>query len=99
MIISSKSSATHDEAERSEGWVGGQLDKVEQSLRFLETHTDRFADSVDIRTSSVGCALGYLGFRFNHLAWRGRCPRLLRCFAGFGGRASMQATMPQARAA
>jgi glutathione S-transferase len=91
--------ATHDEAARSEGWVRGQLDKVEQSLRFLEAHVDDFADSVDIGTISIGCALGYLDFRFDHLGWRERCPSLARWYEGFGARTSMQATMPQAPAA
>lgn len=70
--------ATHDEAARSKGWIQGQLDKVEQSLRFLETHVADFASSVDIGAISIGCALGYLDFRFDHPAWRARCPSLAR---------------------
>jgi glutathione S-transferase len=91
--------ATHDEGARSAAWVAGQLDKVEQSLRFLEERVDGFANRVDIGAITVGCALGYLDFRFDDLAWRASCPGLARWFEAFGGRQSMRATTPQVRPA
>lgn len=52
-------------------------------------------DGADIGQISVGCALGYLDFRFDELAWRQGCPALSAWFRTFSERESMRLTFPQ----
>ena len=49
---------------------------------------------VDIGTISLGCALGYLDFRFGDLDWRASRPNLAAWWSGFSSRPSMVATAP-----
>jgi glutathione S-transferase len=84
------------EANRWPGWVDAQMAKINASLAQLETHVAAFANRVDIGTISVGCALGWLDFRFADLGWRNACPTLATWFANFDERSSMRATRPAA---
>ncbi len=43
---------------------------------------------------TVACALGYLDYRFNSLAWRNTAPRLAQWFAETSLRPSLAATQP-----
>ena len=75
-------------------WSAGQLGKVDRVVDALEEAADGFGDRVDIGTISVGCACGYLDFRYGDRNWRGSHPKLATWFANFEQRPSMQATMP-----
>ena len=76
-------------------WLDGQLDKVARALDALETaDAGDFGDRIDIGTITVGCALGYLDFRFPKLAWRTGRPLLAAWFEGFAARPSMLQTVP-----
>ncbi|GGF42934.1 glutathione S-transferase [Aliidongia dinghuensis] len=75
-------------------WEAGQYDKILSSLDLLESRTGEFADRVDIGTITIGCALGYLDFRFGDLDWRASHPGLAAWYAGFSARPSMKATVP-----
>ena len=77
-------------------WLAGQLDKVTCGLAELEQRSAGFGDRVDIGTIAVGCALGYLDFRYASLAWRDKHPNVSTWFERFGARASMVATRPVA---
>src|SRR5208283_1352171 len=81
---------------RWDDWVAGQLDKVACGLDDIERRAARLADRVDAGTIALGCALGYLDFRFATLAWRDRCPNAAVWFEQFGGRDSMVSTQPPA---
>ena len=76
-------------------WRDGQHDKVEKCLDRLEQTAPGLATRVDIGAIAVGCALGYIDFRFPDLGWRTACPTLAGWFATFAKRASMVATEPQ----
>ncbi|HEX6012213.1 MAG TPA: glutathione S-transferase [Geminicoccaceae bacterium] len=82
------------EPRRWPAWIDGQLDKVTRGLDRLELEADRLTDAADIGAIAVGCALGYLDFRFPDLGWRERRPRLAGWFEGFAARRSMQETRP-----
>ena len=43
---------------------------------------------------TIGCALGYLDFRFPELDWRTAHPRAAAWFAVFNQMPAMQATLP-----
>lgn len=75
-------------------WSAGQMGKVDRVVDALEAAADSLGDRVDIGTISVGCACGYLDFRYGDRNWRGSHPKLAAWFAGFEARPSMQATMP-----
>ena len=75
-------------------WSAGQLAKVDRVVNALEAAAHGWGDKVDIGTISVGCACGYLDYRYNDRNWRGSHPELASWFAKFEQRASMQATMP-----
>lgn len=46
----------------------------------------------DIGDIAIGCALGYLDYRFGTLAWRTEAPRLAAWFEALGARPSFRAT-------
>lgn len=50
------------------------------------------ATSLDIGHIAIGCALGYIDYRFDTLAWRSRAPRLAEWFEELCKRPSFVAT-------
>jgi glutathione S-transferase len=77
-------------------WVEGQRRKILQSLDVLEGEARALFGDLTIGHISIGCALGYLDFRFADEEWRKGRPALSEFFASFGARASMVATAPPA---
>jgi glutathione S-transferase len=75
-------------------WVAGQMGKIRRTLDALEAEADGLAGRVDIGTIAIGCALGYLDFRYPDEGWREGRPRLAAWFDGFARRPSMGATAP-----
>jgi glutathione S-transferase len=93
-------SVLRPEALRWPDWLSGQMKKVVGGLDWLEANVAvignaRAADA-DLGQIAVGCALGYLDFRFADLGWRATRPALAGWFMEFSERASMQRTMPTA---
>ncbi len=84
------------EALQWKDWIEGQMDKVNCGLAEIEQHAGTFQKRIDVGTISIGCALGYLDFRYASMAWRDRCPQLAAWFAEFAERESMRATRPPA---
>jgi len=81
--------------ERSPPWVTKQQAKVEGGLDALEREVGSFGKEPTIDQIAVGCALGYLDFRFAADRWRDRRPTLARWYEGFAKRPSMLATEPK----
>lgn len=75
-------------------WEKGQADKVASSLDLLERRAVDLSERVDIGTITVGCALGYLDFRFADLDWRASRPGLATWFERFSERPSMKHSAP-----
>jgi len=65
--------------------IGSGLDRIEAEGLSL-------AGSADIGHIAVGCALGYLDFRFGADDWRHSRPRLSAWYAEFARRPAMRAT-------
>ena len=76
-------------------WVDGQQRKVKAGLDALEQEADSFGKGVDIGLITIGCALGYLDFRFAADEWRKGHPKLAAWHEGFSARPSMRETVPQ----
>jgi glutathione S-transferase len=83
------------EALRWKDWIDGQMDKVNCGLVELERRAGTL-NRVDLGTIAIGCALGYLDFRFASLGWQKTYPKTAAWFSGFGARESMMATRPPA---
>jgi glutathione S-transferase len=80
---------------RWDTWIQGQLLKVDQSLDFLERNIGDL-EGLTIGTVAVGCALGYLDFRYADRRWRDGRPRLAAWWETTGRRPSFQQTVPHA---
>jgi len=69
--------------------------KTRAALAVLETEADALATApFSIGTLTVGCALGYLDYRFDALGWRQLAPGLAAWEAELARRPAMQATRP-----
>ena len=95
-VLARYETAMRPEALRWTDWTAGQLEKVASGLAEFEARAVAFGDRVDLGTIAVGCALGYLDFRFASLGWRDAHPNAAAWFEWFGGRDSMVATRPPA---
>lgn len=78
-------------------WIDGQTRKMRGALASLEMELEAgdLGGSLNIGQIAVGCALGYLDFRFASEEWRSRHRRLAGWFEDFAQRKSMQQTIPQ----
>jgi glutathione S-transferase len=74
-------------------WLNGQMDKINSSLDQMEAEAVEFA-GVDAGLIAIGCALGYLDFRFPDHDWRAGRAVLTGWFDEFSKRASMVDTRP-----
>ena len=67
-------------SERSQAWIDRQMDKVHASLKAMAQGLgDKpFCSGIHLSLSdiAVGCALGWLEFRFPDIAWRSEYPNL-----------------------
>ena len=69
--------------------------KVRASLALLDAEAAALgAAPFSIGTLTVGCALGYIDYRFDALGWRALAPRLAQWHAQLCKRPSFQATEP-----
>lgn len=96
--VSSMQELRRPEGERSAAWLERQRCKIDRALEFcardlgdrLWCHDDGFG----LADIALGCALGYLDFRFPEIGWRAEWPGLLRHFEKLSRRPSFEATIP-----
>lgn len=93
-LLARYETALRPEALRWDGWVEGQLGKVRDGLALIEKNAAGLEGRLDIGTITIGCALGYLDFRFPSLDWRASHPATAAWYETFSQRPSMQATKP-----
>jgi len=78
-----------------QNWADAQLKKVAAALAEIESQVSSFsAHPNDIGLIAIGCALGYLDFRFAGLNWRAGHPLTAAWFALFDAHPAMAATRP-----
>ena len=82
------------EALRWPDWMDGQSAKITGALDALEGEAPGFGAAFDIGHIAIGCALGYLDLRYEHLRWRNGRPALAAWCAMVSERPSMVATIP-----
>jgi glutathione S-transferase len=84
------------EALRWSDWSAGQMKKIVGVLDRLEKEAASLAGRATIGSLTVGCALGYLDFRFADFDWRKGRPKLAKWWAKFGELPAMAETRPTA---
>ena len=84
--------------ERSKAWIDRNMEKIHTVLRAMDAGLGEkaFCSGVHLTLSdiAVGCALGYLDFRFAHIDWRVQHPNLARLQEKLVQRASFVDTTP-----
>ncbi len=76
-------------------WVSRQKSKVNHALDDLEKRVAELDGNLTIGQIAVGCALGYLDFRFAADDWRKARPNLAKWYGSFAKRPSMLTTRHQ----
>jgi len=88
------------EAQRSPAWVERQMSRVHASLKaFAQGLGDKpwcMGTHFSLADVAVGCALGYLDFRFPQIDWRSSHPNLKRLHDKLATRTSFIDTAPPA---
>jgi glutathione S-transferase len=86
------------EAQRSQAWIDRQLGKVQEAVRAMGQGLGEKPFCVGIHLSladiAVGCALGYLDFRFPAIDWRADHPNLVRLHDKLMQRPAFADTLP-----
>ena len=84
--------------QQSPAWIARQLGKVRAGLQVM---SDKLGDDAfcmgnhyTLADVAVGCALGWLTFRFPDIDWRGAHPNLARLHDKLAERASFKDTVP-----
>lgn len=84
--------------QRSQAWIDRQMGKIDAALQSMSQGLgDKpFCSGVHFSLSdvAVGCALGYLDFRFPAVDWRGRYPNLVKLSDKLALRQSFADTLP-----
>ena len=86
------------DGQRSQAWIDRQMRKCHDALKAMSLGLGDKPFCAGIHLSladiAVGCALGYLDFRFPELAWRGDYPNLVKLYDQLMQRASFADTVP-----
>ena len=84
--------------QRSQAWVDRQLRKINDALKAMSLGLGDKPFCAGIHLSladiAVGCALGYLDFRFPELPWRNEYPNLVKLHDKLLQRPSFAETVP-----
>ena len=90
--------AGRTDAQRSAAWVDRQLSRVNSALAAMAKGLGEkpwcFGTHFSLADIAVGCALGYLDFRFPGIDWRSRHPNLARLHDKLMTRPSFADTLP-----
>jgi glutathione S-transferase len=86
------------DGQRSQAWIDRQLGKVQACLKAISQGLgDKpFCSGIHLSLSdiAVGCALGYMDFRFPQIGWRADHPNLARLYDKLAQRQSFIDTRP-----
>lgn len=86
--------------QRSSAWIARQMGKVDASLNAMSTGLgDKpwcSGNHFSLADIAVGCALGWLAFRFPNIGWRDAYPNLARHYDKLAARQSFLDTAPPA---
>lgn len=90
--------AGRTDMQRSQAWIDRQMDKVHKSLAAMSRGLGDQAYCHGVHFSladiAVGCALGYMDFRFSSIDWRTPYPNLAVLYEKLAQRPSFKDTQP-----
>lgn len=90
--------AGRPKAQRSQAWIDRQVAKTQASLKAMSQGLGDKPFCAGIYLSladiAIGCALGYLDFRFPEIDWRTPYPNLAKLYEKLVQRSSFADTMP-----
>jgi glutathione S-transferase len=90
--------AGRSDAQRSQAWIERQMGKIHGSLKAMSQGLGERAFCAGTHFSladvAVGCALGYLDFRFAQIDWRSDYANLAKLHEKLAARQSFADTMP-----
>ena len=90
--------AGRSKAQRSDAWVDRQMVKINDAVKYLSRDLAEKPFCAGIHLSladiAVGCALGYLDFRFPQVDWRTDHPNLQKLYDKLMQRSSFADTLP-----
>jgi len=75
-------------------WHESHFDKIHRCLELFERQVEDWKTKLNGGLIAMGCALGYLDFRFEELQWRVTNPKAAKWFLEFSARPSMLDTRP-----
>lgn len=85
--------------QQSQAWIERQMAKVNAGLGVMSQDLGESAyctgTHYTLADVAVGCALGWLAFRFPEIDWRGDHPNLARLYDKLSERQSFRDTVPQ----
>ena len=88
-----------EEAQQNAAWTARQMSKLHAGLKAMSTglaETPYCAGNhYTLADVAVGCTLGWVGFRFPEIDWRGDYQNLARLFDKLSERPSFRDTAPQ----
>jgi len=86
------------EQQQSQDWIDRQWTKVHAGLRVMSEGLGEapfcMGNHYSLADVAVGCALGWLAFRFPEVSWRDDYPNLARLFDKLSERPSFKDTVP-----
>jgi glutathione S-transferase len=86
------------ESQRSQAWIDRQLDKIQHALNAMSQGLgDKpYCSGIHLSLSdiAVGCAVGYLDFRFPQIDWRTPHPNLHKLYVKLSLRQSFADSLP-----
>ena len=90
--------AGRTKSQRSQAWIDRQMAKVDDALKAMSQGLGEKPFCAGIHLSladiAVGCALGYLDFRFPQIQWRETYPNLVKLHEKMMQRPSFADTLP-----
>ena len=85
---------TRPKEQQNQGRLDEYVRSIQLTLDALELNVGEL-EGVNLGTIAVGCALGYIDFRFPDEDWRPTHPKLAAWYATFADRPSMTETAPK----
>jgi glutathione S-transferase len=86
-------------AQQSQAWIDRQMEKVHAGLKAMSTGLAETpfcaGNHHTLADVAVGCALGWLSFRFPEIDWRGDYANLGKLYDKLSERPSFKDTVPQ----
>jgi glutathione S-transferase len=95
LILTRYEQALRPADKRWNDWIEGQMRKVAGAVKLLEEEADSFLKDVNMASIGLGCALGYMEFRFPEIEWEGDHPKIAAWYDEWDERPSMRETDPE----